>query len=332
MSESIYRLRVARSCDWPALSSFVAAADLDAIDASEDNADDQLLLAFCLAEDGSERLVGSVRMQRNIGLDQPRYWYHLGTIVHAAPDLGLYHRQQMLLLGNDLTGAIELSDLSIDPRLAPSVHEQLTLVLVRAAVRALVDASDTSAASKQSLLIAAIPGLRDANGESPFWGGLGRHFYSGDVAHAMARFGSAWLTHVAALLPRHPLVASLLQTPAQAAIGAMGEHAHFLHQALFAAGLRAGQHVSLFDGGPIFQATPEQLVRANNWRRVSIEISDASSDPPQATKYVFVCELAQTQFWYLPCRQEGEGKLYLSPEVGGNIAAQQGSEFWLCDV
>ncbi|MCB1614187.1 MAG: arginine N-succinyltransferase, partial [Xanthomonadales bacterium] len=73
---------------------------------------------------------------------------------------------------------------------------------------------------------------------SPFWQGLGRHFFAGDVAQAQARFGLLWQTHVAALLPRHPLVVSILHESAQAAIGAVDAAAMPWCDALRRAGLR----------------------------------------------------------------------------------------------
>jgi hypothetical protein len=61
-----------------------------------------------------EAVAGCVRVRRAIGLDRPRFWYHVGCAVHAAPELELFHRQRTLLLGNDLTGAWEIADLLCD--------------------------------------------------------------------------------------------------------------------------------------------------------------------------------------------------------------------------
>ncbi|HSJ97513.1 MAG TPA: hypothetical protein VLC53_10600, partial [Myxococcota bacterium] len=39
-----------------------------------------------------EAVAGCVRVRRAIGLDRPRFWYHVGCAVHAAPELELFHR------------------------------------------------------------------------------------------------------------------------------------------------------------------------------------------------------------------------------------------------
>ncbi|MCU7376679.1 hypothetical protein PEC18_39510 [Paucibacter sp. O1-1] len=112
VSASAYRLRPVVAGDLPALLPWLrpgaarglprpdADAALDAVPA------EQWLL---VEQQGQAR--ACLRLRRAIGLLQPRPWYHVGCVVHAAPALNLQHRQHTLLLGNDHTGS-ELADLA----------------------------------------------------------------------------------------------------------------------------------------------------------------------------------------------------------------------------
>jgi arginine N-succinyltransferase len=212
--------------------------------ASDDSAHDRLLVAT----DSQGRVVASLRLAGPIGLRLPRYWYHVGCAVHAAPELGLFHRQPTLLQGNDLTGASELCDLAVDTTWADPAARLLAL-------RALIEAALVVARARPehfgSQLIAELPGLHDLTGCSPFWQGLGQHFYSGDPQLAAARHGAAWRSHVAALLPRQLLYTSFLPEAAQAAIGQAHPAAQALREALEAAGLRDQGYVRIDDAGPV---------------------------------------------------------------------------------
>jgi arginine N-succinyltransferase len=198
-----------------------------------------------LRAESDGRAVGSARLRERIGLDRPRWWYHVGCAVHAAAELNLFHRQPTLLLGNDLTGAAELCDIEVTDNNA-SVLDALI-----AHARVLVQAEPQLWGTR---LIAELPGVRDAAGRSPFWQGLGRHFHSGDAQAEAAAFGAeAWRAHVAALLPRQLIYTSFLARDAQDAIGAADASAQAQRAALERAGLRFVGHVRIDDGGPVVE-------------------------------------------------------------------------------
>lgn len=201
-------------------------------------------------------VLGSLRLRRLIGLDSLRHWYHVGCVVHAAPELGVFHRQHTLLLGNDYTGASELAELQCDTA-SLTLAEQADVLhhLVHTAL--LILARDRELYSGQ--LIAELPGLRDASGRSPFWEGLGRHFYTEDPVLAAQRCGAAWRTYVAALLPRQPVYTSFLPPATQAAIAQACPQARVAMEVLNQAGLRYGHHIGIDDAGPVFEARVDTL-------------------------------------------------------------------------
>jgi arginine N-succinyltransferase len=202
-----------------------------------------------------EAVAGCVRVRRAVGLDRPRFWYHVGCAVHAAPELELFHRQRTLLLGNDLTGAWEIADVACDTATLDGEAQVILLRrLLRAALALIVrQRAMSTIAAGDPTVICELPGLRDDSGQSPFWQSLGRHFYDGDPLLAAERFGPAWKTHVAALLPHEPLLVSFLTAEAQAALGVPASGAEATARVLHEAGLRAGRHVTLDDAGPVYE-------------------------------------------------------------------------------
>lgn len=238
-------LRPVRADDLPRLRPWLAPGS--ALDLPAAAQDEELWLVL---PDADDRPLACARLRRAIGLAQPRYWYHVGCVVHAAPELGLFHRLQTLLLGNDHTGASELADIAWD-RQGLDGPEQAAVL--GALLRQLLQRVATQPARYAGTLIVELPGPRADDGSSPFWQGLGRHFYDGDPLAAARRFGPAWRSHAAALMPRQPVYTAFLAPAAQAAVAQVAPQARPLADALRQAGLRDGHHIAIDDGGPVFE-------------------------------------------------------------------------------
>jgi arginine N-succinyltransferase len=202
---------------------------------------------------GDDAPVAAVRVRTSIGFDRPRYWYRLGCTVHAAAELDLFHRQTTLLLVNDHTGAAELADLAFDPRRLDAAGVRAVHASLLAAGLRLIQDEVHAGRCNAETVIAELPGARTQDGHSPFWKGLGRHFYPDDVMAAAARFGVAWRSHAATLMPRQILYASMLNSEAQAAIDRVGPPYEPVMAALRAAGFRSSRCVRIDDGGPVLE-------------------------------------------------------------------------------
>ncbi|HMM66820.1 MAG TPA: arginine N-succinyltransferase [Dokdonella sp.] len=225
-------------------------------DPVEAAASDTLLAFDALSAPGSASIrLGTLRLRRRIGMTLPRYWYHVGEVVHSAPTLDLFRREKVLLLGNDFTAASELADIRVDAADGPPARcTEILEIMIRAALLLL----DTTAGGKDEPIedelrtIVELPGVRTGNGAFPFWEGLGRFFHDANPDDGEREYGPAWRSHVAALLPRHPVVVSLLRSSARTAIGEVGESATALRDALLAQGFGPSRHVGIIDGGPVY--------------------------------------------------------------------------------
>jgi len=250
-----------------------------------------LVAAATSVDPGAARLLGCLRLRDSIGLGRPRYSYHVGCAVHAAADLGLFHRQRTLLLGNDHTGASELADLAC-------AVDGLPLALQSGSLRLLVHSALLLVASRRgqyaAQIVAELPGRRDSAGQSPFWDGLGRHFYSGDPAQAAERFGADWRSHVASLLPRQLVYASFLTPAAQSAIAQVSDAARLQRDVLEEAGLIYDHHVGIDDGGPVLEAAIDALGPVQAARRLRVQGAASGHGVAARLPYLVLRDAAST--------------------------------------
>lgn len=203
-------------------------------------------------ESGGRRLAlvdgtASLLLVPRLGLTLPRYHFHIGRVVHAAQELGLFRVQTTLLLGNDHTGQSELAELQFAPGL-PAAKQTAALLHLITAARALLHDRPQDYGD---WLVTELPGWRDAAGASPVWQALGARFYAGDPADAQARLGPAWRSHLAALLPRQTIYLSFLSEAAQQRLAQPEDAALPALAALRAAGFQPAVHARIDDGGPV---------------------------------------------------------------------------------
>lgn len=310
-------VRPATAADLAALSAWSPQATLPA------SADETLLVAQATAPDDEPPvLMGALRLRQAVGMALPRVWYHVGCTVHAASELNLFHRQRTLMLGHDHTGASELADITW-ARDDVAVSEQAATLnlLVQAAL--LVMASKRSRYAER--LIAELPGPRDGTGQSPFWQGLGRHFFSGDPRAAAATHGAAWRTHVSALLPRQPVYTSFLPDAAQAAIAQVHPEALLLREVLEQAGLRYSHHVNVEDAGPVLEAPTDDLPSVRRARRWTL----AESAQEGGAACLVLAGTTEGSWRAARVRAQAQGKvLAITAEALQALGAPVGASVW----
>lgn len=201
------------------------------------------------AEAADGRLLAALQVQPRLGHSRPRYSFHLGRVVHAAPDLGLHQVQTTLQLGHDATGEAEFSGLYLAPELDGSEAGDALLD------RLLQQAIATLPQQQSGLVVVELPGWRDAESRSPFWDGLVRQFLPAgapDAGQLMKRFGPGFTSHLGAMLPRQLIHAAFLPADAQAALGRCDSAHEPWRRALQRAGFADWRHCRIDDGGPLW--------------------------------------------------------------------------------
>lgn len=278
--------------------------------------------ALLACRDARGTTLATAELDVAIGLDVPRYWYQVGCMVLAAPELRLFHRQRTLLLCNDHTGAAELCGIRVGEHVDTDSGVEAVRRLVRAAQLRLRIAGQGPGAPEPALL-AELPGVRTDDGRSPFWRALGAHFYDGDPAAAMQRLGPEWRSHAAALLPREPLLVSFLEPAAQAALGHPAPGGEAVVEALRAEGLRSGRYVTIDDGGPVYESPLDLLP---GWRGAR-EVVTRAAESGEAGRPCLLANASGTRF--VDGRlDEVAGIAVATPAALDAIGAAHGAHAW----
>lgn len=204
------------------------------------------LFWFVLEETQSRRLVGVAGIESAIGLDQACYTYRVSTIVHASKTLGVYHQFPTLFLTSDHSGCSELCSLYLHPDFRRS---QAGALLSKSRFLFIAQFRQLFA----DKLIAELRGYLDDNGNSPFWEGLGRHFF--DIEFTQADYLTALnqKQFIAELMPRYPFYTRFLPASARQVIGKVHRQTEAAKRLLEHEGFRYEGCVDIFDAGPTLE-------------------------------------------------------------------------------
>jgi arginine N-succinyltransferase len=216
---------------------------------------------FVLEDSESGAIGGCCAVEAACGLDEAFYNYHVGLTVHASRVLKVYNKIPTLYLSNDLTGTSVLCSLYLRPDFRTGGAGKLL-----SKCRLMFMANHPQRFAEK--VIAEMRGVSDEKGRSPFWEGLGRHFFSIEYSDAEHIVGMGNKSFIAELMPPHPIYAVLLPSEARAVIGKVHKDTapalHLLEQE----GFRYQGHIDIFDGGPTVEA-PLTEIRSIKRSRVA---------------------------------------------------------------
>ncbi|HEX2530728.1 MAG TPA: arginine N-succinyltransferase, partial [Burkholderiaceae bacterium] len=198
---------------------------------------------FVMEDGAAGRLVGVCAIKGAVGLDEPFYNYRIGTLVHCSTELKVFSRMETLYLSNDLTGCAELCSLFLHPDYRRGNNGKLL-----SKSRFLFIAQFPHLFSQK--LIAELRGFQHVDGSSPFWDGLGRHFFKMDFDRADDLSSLGKKSFIAELMPRHPLYVAYLTPQAQEVIGRVHVDTAPARYLLEQEGMYYEGYVDIFDAGP----------------------------------------------------------------------------------
>ena len=202
---------------------------------------------FVLEESTTGEIGGCCAIEAACGLDEAFYNYHVGMTVHASRVFKVYNRIPTLYLSNDYTGTSVLCSLYLKPEFrsggAGRLLSKCRFLFMANFPRRFADK-----------VIAEMRGVSDNDGRSPFWEGLGRHFFSIDYGEAEHIVGQGHKSFIAELMPPHPIYTVLLPPEAREVMALVHPQTapalHLLEQE----GFRYQGYIDIFDGGPTVEA------------------------------------------------------------------------------
>ena len=129
-------------------------------------------------------------------------------------------------------------------------------------------------------------GKLDADGKSPFWEGLGRHFFAMEYTTADYLTGIGQKSFVAELMPRHPVYVNLLPEAARAVIGEVHADTQPARAMLEQEGFRYEGYVDIFDAGPTLECFRDNIHAVRSSRLFPVEIGDGDPVPDNVSHNV----------------------------------------------
>lgn len=241
---------------------------------TETEGEQERLFFFVLEEQATGRIAGTTAIKAGIGLSEPYYSYRLSTVVHASPELGVYQSIPTLYLTNDYTGCAEIGSLYLDPEYRHGGNGRL---LSKCRLLFLAEFAERFPLK----VVAEMRGVSDAQGRSPFWDCLGRHFFSMEFSRADYLTGTRGKTFIAELMPRNPIYVPLLQPEAQAVIGRVHDHTRAALSLLEEEGFHYEGYVDIFDGGPTLEARIAQIGSVRHSERLYARIGRIAESAPR---------------------------------------------------
>ena len=208
--------------------------------------------AIMLVVERESRIVAVSGIFPRVGAEWPFYSYRLTRQANRSLAVGRVKAQTLLNLVNDFDGEAEVGMLFVDPGMRGSA-----LGALAARGRYLLMAAHRDWFGRR--VMAELRGWQDANGHSPVWEAIGRHFYDMDFQEADRTGALTGNQFIADLGPRYPLYLSLLPAAAQAALGQPHDDGRPAFDMLINEGFHAGDYVDIFDGGPTVVANIDSV-------------------------------------------------------------------------
>ncbi len=271
---------------------------------------------FVLEDSESGNVIGTSALEAAVGTSEPFYTYKVGTNVHCSPTLDIYNPMEILLLGNDYTGATELCTLFLSPANRRGLNGRLL-----SKSRFLFMAQFRERFAQR--VIAEMRGFSDADGRSPFWDALGSKFFSLSFSEADRISGLGSNQFIAELMPRYPVYVSLLPQAAQEVIGKTHPDTYPALKLLKRDGFRYHGYVDIFDAGPTIECYMDNISTIQSSKIYQIEITAKKTNETQ-TYFISNIEKEAFRATFGTLEKLSDGRVLLTRNMADKLNLNDG--------
>lgn len=263
-------------------------------------------------------IAGVCAIKGAVGLTEPFYNYRIGTLVHCSRELNVFTRMETLYLSNDLTGSSELCSLFLLPQYRAGFNGKWL-----SKSRFLFIAQFQQLFTEK--IIAEMRGFQDENGVSPFYEGLGRHFFKMDFDHVDGLTAIGKKSFIAELMPRQPLYVDYLPESAREVIGKVHTSTLPARKLLENEGMHYEGYVDIFDAGPVLQGRVSELRAVRD--SVLAVAEEGAHDDVEHTEHLLVSNTDLADFRMILTRAvPGATRIALSAQELSQLHLQAGGE------
>lgn len=236
-----------------------------------EHSQDADLYVFVLEDPKTGKIRGTCQVFGQVGVVQPFYSYHVGTLTQSSPELGKTFRNQMLSLTTDLEGSSEVGGLFLHPEVRAGGWGSL---LARS--RYLFMKQHRARFGDRTL--AELRGVMDEAGNAPFWDALAGRFFGMTFPQADEFNAVHGTKFIGDLMPKTPIYVSLLAETGKAVMGQPHPTGRAALRMLEQEGFRFDRYIDIFDGGPTVTAPTDEIrtIRESRLEKLC-EIGDGGS-------------------------------------------------------
>lgn len=228
---------------------------------------------FVMEDAPASRIVGACGVFAKVGGYQPFYAYRIEQSLFESKWINVRREVPILHLVEMHDGPCEIGSLFLHPDCRKSGNGRFLQL-----VRFLFIAEHPQAFEEQ--VVSELRGVCAADGHSPFWDAIGRHFFGIDFQRA-DYLSIVNKRFIADLMPDHPIYIPLLPESAQQVIGRPHDDGRRALKNLEEEGFAFTGMVDIFDGGPLYGCRRDEIRAVRESRRLRVgaivpEVDDAT--------------------------------------------------------
>lgn len=168
---------------------------------------------------------------------------------------------------------------------------------------------------------AAMRGYIDQKENSPFWNGIGKHFYPVEFSQLMVQLEKG-KKFIESFFPEFPIYLELLPKEVQECVGKMHANTLPAFKILQEEGFKTTNLVDLLDGGPLI-AAPSTTIRTIVESKV-IQLAKVVEKVTSSTEYILSNERLDFRALLSPFDIDEKGHLILSKETASALMVKKG--------
>jgi arginine N-succinyltransferase len=220
----------------------------------------------------TNQICGTCGIVSKVGGFEPFYAYRIETSIHSSAVLHVRKEIRTLHLVEMHSGPCEIGSLFLSPEHRGAGNGRL-LSLSRFLFMA------NYPAYFDPMVIAEMRGVVDAQGRSPFWDAVGRHFFEIDFPKA-DYLSMVNKRFIADLMPKHPIYIPLLPREAQEVIGEVHQHTKPAQRILEEEGFESCDMVDIFEAGPVVRCALSEVRAIRESKKAEVgQVGSMATEP-----------------------------------------------------
>jgi arginine N-succinyltransferase len=270
------------------------------------------------------QLAGCCGVKATIGEKPPFFNFRMITEAQSSAVVGKRFDMQVLIGVNDFTGCSEVGSLFLRP-------EHRAGGVGRALAQSRYMLMATAPRRFRERVVSELRGVVLADGTSPFWEAVGRHFFRMDFAEADKLSAITDNQFILDLMPQHPIYVDLLPDAARAVIGQCHKDGEGARRLLEWEGFTFSNVIDIFDAGPLMSAQRDHIRTLREARRMRLEAAPDVSHGRRA----LIAAADLSGFRCVPARAAAaNGVAGVTPAVFAALRLDAGAEalVWVDDA